>query len=130
MIKWKDEYRLGIEVIDEQHAKLFEIAGEAYDIMKDYFSIDKYDHVVAIMDELKDYAVYHFETEEQYMQSIGYRKFLSHKVQHDDFVQKVASIDLRKIDENPEQYLLGILDFIVSWIDQHILGQDKLFAEK
>lgn len=130
MIKWKDEYRLEIEVIDEQHAKLFEIAGRAYDIMKDHFSIDKYDHVIAIMEELKNYAVYHFETEEQYMQSIGYRKFLSHKVQHDDFVQKVAGTDLRKVDENPEKYLLDILDFIVSWIDQHILGQDKRFAEK
>jgi len=128
MIKWKDEYSLGVEKIDEQHAKLFEIAGRAYDVMKDNFSIDKYDQVVAIFEELKDYAVYHFKTEEEYMQSIGYRKFLSHKVQHDDFVQKVADTDLRKVDENPEQYLLEVLDFIVSWIDQHILGQDRLYV--
>lgn len=128
MITWKDEYRLGIEKIDEQHAKLFEIAGRAYELMKDHFSIDKYDQVVAILEELKDYAIYHFKTEEAYMQSIGYRKFLSHKVSHDDFVQKVADTDLRKVDENPEQYLLEVLDFIVSWIDHHILGQDRLYV--
>lgn len=128
MIKWKDEYSLGIKNIDEQHAKLFEIAGRAYDVMKDNFSIDKYDQVVVILEELGDYAVYHFKAEEEYMQSIGYRKFLSHKVQHDDFVQKVADTDLRKVDENPEQYLLDILDFIVSWIDQHILGVDRLYV--
>ena len=128
MIKWKDEYSLGVEKIDEQHAKLFEIAGRAYDVMKDNFSIDKYDQVVAIFEELKDYAVYHFKTEEEYMQSIGYRKFLSHKVQHDDFVQKIVDTDLRKVDENPEQYLIEVLDFIVNWIGQHILGQDKLYV--
>ncbi len=29
MIKWKDEYSLGVEQIYEQHRKLFEIAGRA-----------------------------------------------------------------------------------------------------
>jgi hemerythrin len=125
MIKWKDEYSLGVEQIDEQHRKLFEIAGRAYDFLKDEFSIDKYDQVVAILEELKDYAVYHFETEEGYMKSIGYRKFLSHKVVHDDFIQKVKDTNLNKVDENPEQYLLEVLNFIVNWIDGHILGMDK-----
>ncbi len=128
MIKWKDEYRLGIDKIDEQHAKLFEIAGRAYEIMNDHFSIDKYDQVVAILEELKEYAVYHFKTEEEYLQSIGYRKFLSHKVQHDDFVQKIVDTDLRKVDENPEPYLIEVLDFIVNWIGQHILVQDKQYV--
>jgi len=128
MIKWKDEYSLGIETIDEQHQKLFEIAGRAYEIMKDQFSIDKYDDIIAIIDELKEYAVYHFQSEEAYMQGIGYRKFLSHKVMHDDFVQKINQIDLRQVDENPEKNLLQVLDFIVAWIGEHILVQDKAYT--
>jgi hemerythrin len=128
MIKWKDEYSLGVDIIDEQHRKLFEIAGRAYDVLKDQFSIDKYDDIIAIIDELKDYAVYHFETEEEYMQSIGYRKFLSHKVMHDDFIQNINKIDLRQVDENPEKHLLEVLDFIIKWIDGHILGQDKNYV--
>lgn len=128
MIEWKDEYRLGIANIDEQHRRLFEIAGQAYDLLKDQFSVDKYDQIVAIMEELKDYAIYHFQTEEQYMQSIGYRKFLSHKVMHDDFIQKINNTDLRKVDADPEKYLLEVLDFIVNWIGEHILGQDKNYT--
>ncbi len=128
MIKWKEEYSLGIEIIDEQHQKLFEIAGRAYEIMKDQFSIDKYDDIIAIIDELKEYAVYHFQSEEAYMQGISYRKFLSHKVMHDDFVQKINQIDLRQVDENPEKNLLQVLDFIVAWIGEHILVQDKAYT--
>lgn len=125
MIRWKEEYRLGVELIDEQHRKLFEIADRAYQILKDEFTIDKFDQVIAILEELKEYAVYHFKTEEEYMQKIGYRKFLSHKVVHDDFIKKVQETDLNKVDENPDKYLLEVLDFIVKWIDGHILGLDK-----
>lgn len=130
MIKWKDDYSLGIKEIDEQHQKLFEIADRAYQILKDDFSIDKFDQVIAILEELKEYAVYHFQTEEAYMQKIGYRKFLSHKVVHDDFIKKVQETDLNKVDENPDKYLLEVLDFIMNWIDDHILGVDKAIVEK
>ena len=93
-------------------------------------SIDKFDQVIAILEELKEYAVYHFQTEEAYMQKIGYRKFLSHKVVHDDFIKKVQETDLNKVDENPDKYLLEVLDFIMNWIDDHILGVDKAIVEK
>ncbi|NLB88014.1 MAG: hemerythrin family protein [Syntrophomonadaceae bacterium] len=130
MIQWKDDYSLGIEEIDKQHQRLFEIADQAYQILKDDFSIDKFDQVIAILEELKEYAVYHFKTEEEYMQKIGYRKFLSHKVIHDDFIRKVQETDLNKVDENPDKYLLEVLDFIVNWIDEHILGVDKAIVGK
>lgn len=128
MIKWKEEYMLGVEHIDEQHKKLFEIAGKAYDVMKDSLVTDKYDQIVAILDELKDYTVYHFASEEEYMQKIGYKKFLSHKVEHNDFIEKIKNIDLDKVDEKQDKFILEILDFVVSWIDKHILGMDKMIG--
>ncbi|MBP2644657.1 MAG: hypothetical protein H6Q75_97, partial [Firmicutes bacterium] len=33
MILWKEEFRIGIPVIDEQHQKLLEIANRAYDLL-------------------------------------------------------------------------------------------------
>ena len=53
IIKWKEEYSLGVEKIDQQHRKLFEIAGRAYELLKDELRIDKYDEIVAILEELK-----------------------------------------------------------------------------
>ena len=33
MYEMKDEYKTGIDFIDEQHARLFEIANEAYNLL-------------------------------------------------------------------------------------------------
>jgi hemerythrin len=128
MIQWKESYRLGVDEIDDQHKKLFEIANRAYELLKNDFVTDKYDRIVSIIEELKEYTVYHFSFEENYMDSIKYRKLLSHKVIHDDFIAKINEVDLDNVDENQDEYLMGILDFVVEWIEQHILGTDKLIV--
>lgn len=129
MIQWRDEFALGVPAIDEQHRKLFEIANRAYSVLKNELLVDKYDQIVNIFDELKDYTIYHFSFEENYMKSIGYRRFLSHKVQHDDFIQKINETDLNKLDENQEQYLIDTLEYVVDWIEKHILGVDKRIVQ-
>ncbi|AFK86144.1 bacteriohemerythrin [Thermoanaerobacterium saccharolyticum] len=130
MITWKEDFRLGIGEIDKQHKRLFDIANEAYDLLKNEFAIDKYDHIVDIIKDLKDYTIYHFDYEENYMKSIGFKKLLSHKVLHDDFKEKINNIDLDKIDQNQDEYIKDILNFLVDWIEKHILKDDRLYAEK
>lgn len=125
LVKWKDEYRIGVDEIDEQHKKIFEIANEAYELLKNEFYYDKYDRIIELLEELKDYAKFHFSFEEDYMLSIRYKGYFSQKVAHDNFIDKVNSFDLNAIDENQDQYILEILDFIVDWISQHILISDK-----
>ena len=125
MIKWDDKYLLGIELIDTQHKELFRIAGDAYSLLKNEFHTDKYDHVVKLIEELKNYAIFHFESEQNYMQEIGYKKFLSHKVVHDDFLDKVNKVNLEHMDENQDKYLSDIIMFVVDWIEDHILKTDK-----
>lgn len=125
VLRWNEKYNLGIEMIDEQHKKLFEIAERAYDLLVNDFRTDKYDEIVNILGELKDYTVFHFNSEEEYMKSIGYKKFLSHKVYHEDFINNINNTDLSKIDVNQDEYIMEILNFIAKWIDEHILEQDK-----
>jgi len=128
MIAWRDEYNTGVEKLDEQHRKLFAIANEAYALLKNELRIDKYDDIVAILTELRSYAEYHFKAEEEYMLSIGYKKFLSHKAEHADFIARVAEVDLDKVDENQDEYLRATLDFVCTWITEHIVGRDKLYG--
>ncbi|SJZ81522.1 bacteriohemerythrin [Garciella nitratireducens] len=125
MLRWKDEYLTGIDIIDEQHKELFRIAEQAFELLKNDFYIDKYDRIVNLIEQLKNYASFHFETEENYMTQIGYQRLLHQKVQHHDFVEKVNQINLEEVDENQDQSLLFIIEFAVDWIDQHILKEDK-----
>ena len=130
MIKWKEEYKIGVEQIDNQHKRLFEIADEAYGILLDKYSIDKYDRIVEVINELKDYTVFHFRSEEDYMKKINYPGLSSQKKVHDEFIEKINSVDLEQIDENQDKYIMEILDFVLNWIEQHILKMDKLIVSK
>lgn len=130
MIVWRDEFLVGVEELDNQHKQLFRIAGDIHSLLKNQLITDKYDQILKLMEELKDYTIFHFSTEEEYMRKIGFRKYFSHKVEHDDFIEKINNVDLNKIDQNHEQYLLEILDFVVNWISEHILEADKTYTAK
>ncbi len=129
MIKWKEEYRVGVALIDQQHQKLFEIANRAYNLLADEWRIDKYDDIIVILEELRDYALFHFSVEEEHMKKIGYQRFLSHKVEHDDFKEELNAVDLYKLDDDQETYLSNILSFVVTWIENHILKVDKQITD-
>lgn len=123
------DYHTGIDFIDEEHAKLFEIANRAYDLLTNQFVTDKYDAIVAVLEELRDYTKYHFNHEEEYMKSINYPKRFSQLHQHTQFINKLESYNLKEIDVNQQEGLLEILDFLARWLQSHIKGMDKKIGE-
>ena len=129
MYEMKPKYYTGINFIDEEHKKLFEIANQAYELLTNEFIPDKYDYILEVINELKNYARYHFDHEEAYMESTKYRKLLSHKIEHDSFIEKINEYDEEIIDEKQKEILLDLLDFLTDWLVDHILKQDKLIAE-
>jgi hemerythrin len=128
MVTWKDEYSIGLTDIDDQHKKLFEIVNRTQELLENEFIVDKYDRIVEIIEELKAYTHYHFKAEEDYMLKIGYKRFLSQKAAHNDFLEKMNSIELSQVDDNQHKYLNDILQFVCDWLVEHILKQDKLIT--
>ncbi len=130
MYVFKDEYRTGIESIDQEHIKLFEIADRAYEVLVDEFIPDKYDYIVEILNELTDYAATHFKHEEEYMMSIRYKKLISHRAEHVEFIDKISQYDLSEVDENQKGIILELLEFLNDWLIHHIIENDKLIAQQ
>ena len=118
------EYLTGIEMIDTEHSKLFELANECYDLVMDEDAVDRFDHIVALIEELRTYAATHFAHEEEYMERIQYERRFSERYQHLRFIQKLSEINLDDIDDNQQEYLLGILDFLARWLYGHIKVMD------
>ena len=114
--------------LDTEHKELFHIADEAYHLLKEEFVPDKFDHIVSIILELKEYAVKHFADEEEYMLSIRYKKFFEQKTEHEDFIEKINSIDFDNMDHNQTETLLDILNFLNDWLVHHIMEKDKLIG--
>jgi len=125
----KEEYKIGVESIDEQHKKLFELADKAYMLLKDAFSLDKYDKIVDILEELKEYTIFHFKSEEEYMESINYKRLFTQKIEHEKFIKDLDGIDLRHLDQNQDDSLVKMLNFLNEWLTEHILGNDKLIGQ-
>lgn len=130
MLKWKEEYETGVAFIDEQHQKLFEIANSAYELFKNDFVSDKYDKILDIIQELKNYTVFHFKSEEDYLIETGYKGFFAHKVEHDDFIKKFDEIDAARIDDGQNKYIIELLNFLSDWISNHILVKDQQHSHR
>ena len=129
MYEMKKEFETGIDFIDEQHAKLFEIANNTYNLLNDEFTIDKYDKVLDLLSELKEYTKFHFKAEEEYMDSINYKRRFTQKIAHDAFIKQMDEFDLKQIDEDPDKHIVQILNFLNSWLIEHILHNDKLIGK-
>lgn len=126
MYEMKPEYYIGIDMIDEEHKQLFKYADEAYELLHDEFTPDKYDKMDIILEKLRDYTVKHFADEEQYMESIHYKKMFTQKVQHMEFVQKLDEFIEHHSDEEMDQdeQIMGILKYLTDWLINHILYVD------
>ena len=126
MYELKPESYIGIDMIDEEHKQLFKYADEAYELLHDEYTPDKYDRIDKILEDLRDYTVKHFTDEEQYMEPINYKKLFTQKVQHQEFINKLDEFMEHHNDEveDQDEQIMGILTYLTEWLVNHILNVD------
>ena len=129
MFEMKDEYLVGIEMIDEEHRKLFEIAERTYQLLHNDYLSDKYDNISDILQELKDYTIEHFRHEEEYMAKIQYKRMFTQKMQHRAFIQKLEEYSSWNLDRSQDDVIQDIFKFLTDWLTKHIYESDKLIGE-
>jgi len=129
MFKWKENFSVNVKKLDEQHKEIFNIGNFVYDLISMKDDIDRYDEIMVALNKLRDYAKYHFETEEKLMLEHGYPKYEEHKEQHDSFIAKINSLDEDAIDEDKKKIGLDLIMFIANWIEQHILREDMDYKQ-
>ncbi|MCA0187301.1 MAG: PAS domain S-box protein [Proteobacteria bacterium] len=124
---WNDNFNTGLDLVDEQHRKLVELlntlaARIAFGTVG--LQLDR------LLDELADYAVYHFDCEGGIWEASfqGDPLELAHRASHDAFVSEVGRLRaaLREVpDEVLAEELLG---FLARWLASHILESDRFMA--
>lgn len=131
MYEMKPEYYTGIELIDEEHKQLFTYADEAYELLHEEFTPDKYDNISHILEELREYTKKHFADEEAYMESIQYKRLFTQKIQHQEFINKLDELNLEHMgdEENQQEQIEEILNFLTDWLVNHILYVDGLIGK-
>lgn len=127
---FSDKFKTGIAIVDEEHQMLFNIIAKIHKAIEVELVHDKFDLILDILDELKEYTYVHFADEENYMQEIGYEGLAQQKLLHQKFIETLADLNLDEVDDNQEAYLYEFLNFLQNWLINHILKVDKLIPVK
>ena len=92
---------------------------------------DSYDEIMRLLVKLKDYTQFHFADEEMLMEKMHYPELAAQKRAHTAFVERLVEIDLSELDDmdnNQQTYLLELIQFLLGWLSNHIIGMDKKIA--
>ena len=127
MFPWDENFNTGIEVIDTQHYQLVSILNR---LAMNIASETNRDDLDAIFEELVDYTLYHFETEERI-----WHKYLpdnplemEHQVIHKEFVDKVLYLKSQLYISSSDALAEETLNFLARWLASHILETDRYMA--
>ena len=121
-ITWTDEISVNDE-IDAQHKKLFDIVNELHASV----TVGAERSTLAnIFNELIDYTIYHFQTEERYFVDLAYPDAQAHKKEHDDLTEQVVKLQ-SQFAEGDLVISFELLDFLYDWLMKHTSDSDIKF---
>lgn len=125
---WNQNFETGIAVIDEQHQKLVELLNQ---LARDLAFGASVHGLSRVFDDLTDYVLYHFKTEEaiwkEYLPED--EMTISHEKSHQDFVVDVLRFKLEQATLADEQVIDKIISFLTHWLAFHILESDMHMAK-
>ena len=127
----KPEYYTGIEAIDQEHSRLFDMAQETQDLLGDNLLYDKTEKLNSLISEPIDYTKTHFAHEEAFMRSIHYAEIDSHMVLHRKFEDNLMQFDpdcLEDVD-NQNEIVEKLLGFLITWLIDHIQRMDMQYIK-
>ena len=125
LVTWSDSaYSVGIRAIDVQHKKLVGMINGLHKAMRERASNAA---MTRLVDELKNYTVEHFNTEEKLFDRYGYPQKADHKVLHEKFVSQVMEFD-SALRSGKAKVTMDVMHFLKDWLVQHIQGEDRKYT--
>lgn len=127
---WQDRFNIGVDVIDREHKKLFNVLNKLFAYGKEEEK-SKWVCQEAIK-YFRDHALQHFSEEEEYMQSIHYAGLETHKHIHTNFREKTLPAlesELLRTNYSMEavDHFLGVC---AGWLIGHTLIEDHAITGK
>ncbi len=123
-IIWDKSYSVGVELLDQQHKRLFDLINELSAALLN----DRGRQVVKdIVADMVAYAQTHFSTEEKYLHEAKYLGLLQHLKEHQQFVRKANELQQR-CQDGEFVLSLEVLNYLEDWLKRHILDSDRQYS--
>lgn len=129
-IAWDDSYNIGVDFIDKEHQVLFSTMNKLISLSE---REEKSEWVCREgIKYLKNHTDNHFEHEEEYMRSIAYNDYETHKRLHDDFRFKTIpaleeEMEYSKFSAESIRHFIGVC---IGWVISHTLTEDQAIIGK
>ena len=127
---WDKNFITGLANVDDQHKNLVGLINNFGELIS---SGDKppTSSIETIINELAEYAKYHFITEERMMleHKIDQRHYSRHSTEHQKFIKDVNLMYSQIPPDDPES-AGSLLEFLIYWLAYHILGTDQSMAKQ
>jgi hemerythrin len=124
LFAWDPKYCLNIAEIDSQHEHLFALFNVLYDALQQGRAADV---IGEVLEDVVDYAGYHFAHEEALFLHFGYPDQLAHQAEHEELAQQARLLS-QKLHDGQKDVSLATLKFMSDWLTNHILGSDMKYA--
>jgi hemerythrin-like metal-binding protein len=122
---WNEKMSVNSKELDQQHQNLINMLNDLYQA---FMEKEHKERIGSIIEKMTEYAVYHFDAEEKYFGAFDYDKKVSHEMEHEDFRRKVGEFTL-KYKANSGALTFEVVNFLRSWLNNHIMETDKGYAE-
>jgi len=126
IIKWSDEYSLGLKVIDKQHQLLVNMINRMHEVVT-LSDGTEMSQIRRIFVELSDYMDNHFKTEEELLKIYHFPEIQSHRQQHNKLAMQLLELQL-SFSKGHRKISLELLEFLNNWFINHIMVSDQKYA--
>ena len=122
---WKEEYKVGIDKIDEQHRQLFDKIEQLLEIAKSGDKRSNQQKCMEIIDFLVDYTVFHFNTEEALQRERKYVSYAQHVKIHTEFKNTVQAYKELLGKDFTAKTLKSFVGTMLAWLVNHVCVCDR-----
>ncbi|VAX26379.1 hypothetical protein MNBD_IGNAVI01-1918 [hydrothermal vent metagenome] len=123
-IKWSKEVELNIPILDKQHKKMVKLTNQLYKDLESNKKTEIKKTLKLIIDDVKN----HFDTEEKLIDESKLPNFISHKLEHQRFYNKISGL-YQNIKAGKSQLTMDDLKSVKVWFFNHMDFKDKKLAE-
>jgi hemerythrin-like metal-binding protein len=128
---WQERYRLGVDTIDAQHQQLFKMVDDLLGVIDGEERGNYKKECADAVNFLYDYTVKHFDFEEGYQASIGYKDIDAHKLQHKRFIITVDNFAKRMLETDYDMKIVKAFSgSLVAWLNYHVADTDQKIVGK
>ncbi|KXS49920.1 hemerythrin [Halanaerobium congolense] len=128
---WKDEYKIGVELVDSQHEELFKRLGDfIVTVRSDQDKEEKRKEIEKTLDFMGEYVVTHFNAEEALQKRYNYPDYENHHKIHEDFKAEIAEFKKEyKENDYDEDFVLEFSGRLLTWLINHVASTDQDIGE-